>query len=102
MTLSIDALELAAAQTWRAPDEASLGEWLLRAADGFTSRANSVPAIGDPGLPLPAAIDQVLDWYRTRDLPAQVAVAYPPDGPDGHPIDGYLADLGWTVRGGAL
>jgi ribosomal protein S18 acetylase RimI-like enzyme len=102
MTASIDALELAAAQAWRAPDEARLGEWLLRAADGFTSRANSVLALGDPGLPLPAAIDQVLDWYRGRDLPAQVAIAYPPDGPAGHPIDGLLADLGWTVRGGAL
>jgi N-acetylglutamate synthase len=102
MTVSITALELAAAQTWRAPDEAWLGEWLLRASDGFTSRANSVLAIGDPGLPLPAAIDQVLDWYRSRDLPAQVAVAYPPDQLDGHSIDAYLAGRGWTVRGGAL
>ena len=102
MTVSITALELAAAQTWRAPDEARLGEWLLRAADGFTSRANSVLAIGDPGLPLPAALDRVLDWYRSRDLPAQVAVAYPPDRQDGHPIDAFLAGRGWTVRGGAL
>jgi N-acetylglutamate synthase len=102
MTVSIDALELAAAQTWRAPDEGRLGEWLLRAADGFTSRANSVLAIGDPGLPLPAAVDRVLDWHRTRDLPAQVAIAYPPGQPDGHPIDRFLADLGWTVGGGAL
>jgi ribosomal protein S18 acetylase RimI-like enzyme len=102
MTVSINALELAAAQTWRAPDEARLGEWLLRAADGFTSRANSVLAIGDPGLPLPAALDQVQDWYRSRDLPAQVAVAYPPNQLDGHPVDAFLAGRGWTVRGGAL
>ena len=102
MTVSISVLELAAAQAWRAPDEARLGEWLLRAADGFTSRANSVLAIGDPGLPLPAAIDQVLDWYRSRDLPAQVAIAYRPDRQDGHPIDAFLAGRGWTVSGGAL
>lgn len=102
MTVSIAALELAAAQTWRAPDEARLGEWLLRAADGFTSRANSVLTIGDPGLPLPDAIDQVVDWYRIRGLPAQVAVAYPADQPDGHPVDEFLVGRGWTVRGSAL
>ena len=103
MTVSITALELAAAQTWRAPDEARLGEWLLRAADGFTSRANSVLAIGDPGLPLPAAIDQVLRWYRSRGLPAQVSRSPTrPDRQDGHPIDAFLAGRGWTVRGGAL
>ncbi len=42
MTVSIADLELAAAEIWRAPDEGRLGDWLLRAAAGFTSRANSV------------------------------------------------------------
>jgi ribosomal protein S18 acetylase RimI-like enzyme len=102
MTVSIADLELAAAEIWRAPDEGRLGEWLLRAAAGFTSRANSVLPIGDPGLPLSAAIDRVVDWYEARDLPAQVTIAYPPDRPQDDPNDGFLASLGWTVRGAAL
>jgi ribosomal protein S18 acetylase RimI-like enzyme len=102
MTVSIAELELAAAEIWRAPDEGRLGEWQLRAAGGFTSRANSVLPIGDPGLPLPAAIDQVVHWYEARDLPAQVTIAYPPDRPQDDPNDGFLAGLGWTPQGGAL
>jgi N-acetylglutamate synthase len=102
MTVSIAELELAAAEIWRAPDEGRLGEWLLRAAGGFTSRANSVLAIGDPGLPLPEAIDEVVRWYKARDLPAQVTIACPLDRPQDDPHDGFLASLGWTVRGGAL
>jgi N-acetylglutamate synthase len=101
MTVSIEALELAAAQGWRAPDEARLGDWLLRAAGGFTSRANSVLPIGDPGLPLPDAIDQVLAWYSDRGLPAQVAIAALADQLHDHPIDGFLAERGWPIRGGA-
>jgi GNAT superfamily N-acetyltransferase len=102
MTVSIADLELAAAEIWRAPDEGRLGEWQLRAAGGFTSRANSVLPIGDPGLPLPEAIDQVVGWYEARDLPAQVTIAYPPDRPQDDPNDGFLAGLGWRTRGGAL
>jgi N-acetylglutamate synthase len=101
MTVSIEALELAAAQTWRAPQESRLGDWLLRAAGGFTSRANSVLAIGDPGLPLPDAIDQVLAWYSDRGLPAQIAIAALADELHDHPIGRFLAELGWTIRGGA-
>ncbi len=102
MTPSIADLELAAAEIWRAPEEDRLGEWLLRAAGGFTSRANSVLPIGDPCVPLPAAIDEVVRWYSARGLPAQVTIAYPSDRPQDDPNDEYLASLGWRVRGGAL
>ena len=102
MTVSITDLELAAAEIWRAPEEDRLGEWLLRAADGFTSRANSVLPVGDSGLPLPAAIDQAVRWYEARGLPAQVTIAYPPDRSADDPNDGYLASLGWMTRGCAL
>lgn len=37
----IQALERDAARHWQAPDTEPLGEWLLRAAGGFTGRANS-------------------------------------------------------------
>ena len=49
-----------AAAHWRGTEEEWLGEWLLRAADGFTGRANSALPLGDPGLPLD-------DGARLRD-----------------------------------
>ena len=33
-----------------------LGDWLLRASGGFSARANSVMAIGDPGVPFEEAV----------------------------------------------
>jgi len=59
-------LERAAALHWQAPDIQPLGDWLLRAAAGFTGRANSALPVGDPGLPLPDAVAAVEDWYRRR------------------------------------
>src|SRR5438270_176346 len=52
-----------------------LGEWLLRAAGGFTGRANSALAAGDPGMPLPQAVDQVCRWYAARGLPPALTAA---------------------------
>jgi GNAT superfamily N-acetyltransferase len=51
--------------------------WRLRAADGFTGRANSALAIGDPGLPLADAVDRVEAWYAARGLPPRFAVPWP-------------------------
>jgi N-acetylglutamate synthase len=102
VTVSIADLEWAAARSWRAPEEAALGHWLLRAADGFTGRANSALALGDPGLPLAAAAAEVCRWYRARGLPAMVAVTYPLGRPRSSAVDRFLGDeLGWPVRPGA-
>ena len=98
MTISISDLEHAAAPGWRAPDEAGLGEWLLRAASGFTGRANSALAAGDPGLPLGDAIETVVRWYAERGLPPMIAVPYPVARPERSDLDQILAGLGWTVR----
>ncbi|NNG35915.1 GNAT family N-acetyltransferase [Nakamurella aerolata] len=65
-----------------------LGEWTLRAGAGFTMRANSALPIGDPGLPIPAALDQVEKFYAARDLPARVQVA---DGP----VAEHARQRGW-------
>jgi N-acetylglutamate synthase len=66
--LGVVDLELLAARGWRAPAEERLGDWLLRAGGGFTGRANSVLVVGDPGMPLPAAVDAVARWYDDRGL----------------------------------
>ncbi len=42
-------LERVAAGHWRGTEEEWLGGWLLRAAEGFTGRANSALPLGDPG-----------------------------------------------------
>jgi N-acetylglutamate synthase len=99
--ISIADLELAAVPGWRACEERRLGTWLLRAAGGFTGRANSALATGDPGLPLPAAIEEVRCWYSERAMPAMIAVPYPTGQPAASPLDGMLAGLGWTIRADA-
>jgi N-acetylglutamate synthase len=100
-TISIENLEHAAAAGWRACEEERLGGWLLRAAEGFTGRANSALAAGDPGMPLAAAVGKVCSWYAERGLPPMIAVPYPPGRPSTSHLDRALAELGWTVRGDA-
>lgn len=102
MTISIDDLEHAAAPGWRAAEESKLGDWLLRAANGFTGRANSALAAGDPGRPLSEAIDAVRGWYAARGLPAMIAVPYPAARPGDSALDRQLAELGWRIRAGAV
>jgi N-acetylglutamate synthase len=100
MAISIAALETAAAGGWRGTEEDALGGWLLRAADGFTGRANSALAVGDPGLPLAAAIGAVCEWYQARGLPAMVAVPYPLGRPQASEVSRLLGDRGWPLRAG--
>jgi ribosomal protein S18 acetylase RimI-like enzyme len=102
MAISTSELERAAAAGWRAPEETSLGDWLLRAAAGFTGRANSALAIGDPEVPLAAAIEHVRGWYAERGLPAMVAVPFPVGQPEASPVDRYLDERGWPVARGAI
>ncbi len=106
-------LEAVAAATWRPPDEERLGDWVLRAAEGFTGRANSVLAVGEPSLPLPEAAKAVRAWYAERGLPAMISVCYlaarpgavaagrfPASGPGSVALDRFLAGQGWAVRAG--
>lgn len=72
-------LERVAAAHWRGTEEEWLGDWLLRAAGGFTGRANSALPLGGPGMPLDDALAVVTRWYRERGLPAMIAVPVPLD-----------------------
>jgi ribosomal protein S18 acetylase RimI-like enzyme len=96
--ISIADLEHAAAPGWRAPEQDRLGDWLLRAAAGFTGRANSALAAGDPGMPIAAAVEVIRRWYRARGLPAMIAVPHPCGQPDRSDLTGTLDELGWTLR----
>ncbi|MFJ7245516.1 GNAT family N-acetyltransferase [Kitasatospora sp. NPDC098652] len=70
-------LQRTAGRGWPAVEQEALGAWTLRAAAGFTRRANSVQALGDPGVPLPEALAAVRSWYAARGLPAYVEVVGP-------------------------
>lgn len=89
MRISAAALQRICAAGWVAPDHEQLGDWQLRAAAGFTNRANSVLTTGDPGVPLRTALDQVEAYYRDRGLPPLAQVV------DGSTQLGRLHDLGW-------
>jgi len=77
---SYEELARVAARAWRPVESERLGEWELRAASGFTRRANSVLPLGDPGLPLDGALDAVRRWYGERGLPAYVQTATGAEG----------------------
>nr|WP_308286602.1 GNAT family N-acetyltransferase [Streptomyces griseorubiginosus] len=72
---SYEELAHVASRAWRPVESERLGGWELRAAGGFTRRANSVLALGDPGIPLDEALDVVRRWYGDRGLPAYVQAA---------------------------
>ena len=100
-------LERVTARHWRGPEEERLGGWLLRAAEGFTGRANSALPLGDPGRPLDAALAAVTGWYRARALSPMIAVPLPLDGAgvtaEGsalHHFDNQLSERSWVTRPG--
>lgn len=74
--------ELAAvtARAWLPVESEPLGDWRLRAAGGFTRRANSALPLGDPGLPLGEAFGRVERWYEERGLPPYIQTATGAEG----------------------
>ncbi|MDO8358779.1 MAG: GNAT family N-acetyltransferase [Devosia sp.] len=65
------ALELAGMKAWPGIDMSKNGSWVLRAANGYTQRANSVQPL-DPGDDddLDTRIAHARDWYAARGLPS--------------------------------
>lgn len=93
-TIGVGELAAIAADGWRALETAPLGRWLLRASAGFTNRANSALAIGDPGLPLTDAVARVEEWYAERSLPPRIQLIG--DNPE---LADLLGNRGWTGGG---
>jgi N-acetylglutamate synthase len=87
-------LERVAAAGWPAAVQQPLGDWLLRATDGWTNRGNSALALGVPGRPLPEAVDAVVAWYRARDLLPRIMVPAPVGGR----VTAELRRRGWVPQ----
>jgi GNAT superfamily N-acetyltransferase len=89
--LGVVDLERLAARGWRAAEEEPLGGWLLRAAGGFTGRANTALVAGDPGRPLPEAVEAAAGWYGARGLRPGAQLP----GVQARPADAAFAAAGW-------
>ncbi|MGW7333380.1 GNAT family N-acetyltransferase [Streptomyces sp. NPDC054840] len=104
---SFEELARVAARAWQPLESERLGDWTLRAAAGFTRRANSVLPLGDPGIPLEDALARVTSWYARRSLPAYVQVATGAAGTQemlGAELErrGWASEVSAEVRIGAL
>ncbi|MEU5155005.1 GNAT family N-acetyltransferase [Glycomyces sp. NPDC021274] len=88
-------LERLLAATWPALETADLGGWLLRYAQGFSRRANSVLALTAPPGGTDAALAEVGAWYEARG--ARPLVALP--GGVAKRLDEELAARGWEAEG---
>lgn len=83
---------------WPAPDRHDLGEWVLRAADGVTQRANSVwPR--DPAPRPQEALLEAARWYRMRRLPLIFQMA---DTPANSGLNRFLDAQGFTRQSETL
>ncbi|GAA2529770.1 GNAT family N-acetyltransferase [Streptomyces levis] len=92
---SYEELARVAARAWRPVESEWLGDWELRAAAGFTRRANSLLPLGDPGVPLDAALTTARRWYAERGLPAYVQTATGAEGSQ-EPLCAELEARGWV------
>ncbi|MEU0035959.1 GNAT family N-acetyltransferase [Streptomyces sp. NPDC006333] len=92
---SYEELARVAARAWRPVESERLGGWELRAASGFTRRANSVLPLDGPGVPLDEALTRVRGWYAARGLPAYVQTATGAEGTQ-EVLCAELEARGWT------
>lgn len=91
-----DQLTAIASRGWPAPVSEALGAWQLRAAGGFTGRANSAAVHGEPGMELAEALEAVERFYARQELPALAQVV------QGSRWDNAFETAGWVPTGGAL
>jgi N-acetylglutamate synthase len=91
---AVTRLEHLCADAWPAPADRPLGAWRLRAAGGFTGRANAALALGDPGLPVPDALDAVRAFAAEHGIGPRV------HAPLGSRWDRAVAAAGWVLDAG--
>ncbi|MDT0342509.1 GNAT family N-acetyltransferase [Streptomyces litchfieldiae] len=81
-------LTTVAVRSWPAPDAERLGDWLARAGEGWTRRANSAVPLGDS----PPDLDRLVQWYAARGLRANLQL---PTGRE--MLTAELDRRGWTA-----
>lgn len=90
--VAAEGLQAIASRGWPAIESVPLGQWELRASHGFSKRANSAAASGDPQCSLGDALTSVREFYHTRSLPARVQVVAD------SPLEAHLRDAGWSQQ----
>ncbi|HET9649794.1 MAG TPA: GNAT family N-acetyltransferase [Microlunatus sp.] len=88
LRVAAEDLEQAALTGWLA-EHAALGEWTLRAGGGFTGRANSCLAVGDPGCDVADAAEVIVSWSAEHGIEPRAQVIA------GSSADRALIELGW-------
>jgi len=92
---SVAEAEAHVASLWPSMETMSIGDWTLRTTNGSTrKRANSCLAVGNPGVPLGAALDQVAEFYGTHGRTALLHVEA------GGEVEAGLLRLGCTPLAG--
>ena len=79
---------------WPAPVNRPLGQWLLRAAGGFTGRANSVSVHGSPERPFDQALAAIAAFYGSHGLPPMAQVVA------GSAWERDFTQAGWSTKPG--
>ena len=87
-------LEHRCADAWPAVAEERIGQWRRRAAGGFTGRANSTLPLGDPGVPVAAALRGSVTFAERHGIAPRAQVVV------GSAAERGLADAGWVLDDG--
>ncbi len=91
----ITQIEKVASRAWIAKHTQQYGDWLLRATDGITRRANSVLPIGKPASKdLAEALQEVQQFYRSHKLPVRFQLTQASQPSD---LDTFLESAGFIV-----
>jgi GNAT superfamily N-acetyltransferase len=85
-----EVLEVACSDAWPPLAQDHLGQWRLRWADGFTGRANSALAVGDPGVDSGTALEKVCEFAHSHGIPAKIQVVQE------SPAEAAIEAAGWV------
>lgn len=88
---TVDELAHLCADAWPAQVDRSLGQWRMRAADGFTGRANSALTTGNPGISVPDALRSVAEFADRHGIRPTATVVV------GSGNEAAIGAAGWTV-----
>lgn len=96
--VSVEDLEELMTDGWPPHEREWFGRWMLRAAGGYTGRANSALVLGEPGPSTADALATVRRWYDARALPPLIQVPLSPGfSADDDPLVQEATTLGWEA-----